>query len=180
MTNKKYRQYNIYYAQLTHAISGLKWYEVSYESVYRKMEKLLLGIIIIAADIDNSKGDLDKLGRYIDHLIDEYEKGNDELYMIARSYDKSKPADEQSPIGYLPDFELFSYVEYMKRLYLYKLPQIKSEDPGDLVLEFSKRRTHIEYLEAIQKKFKKYQRKVKKMTGFGYKMMYKKNGWQWL
>lgn len=68
----------------------------------------------------------------------------------------------------------------MKRLYLYKRPQIKSEDPGDLVLEFSKRRTHIEYLEAIQKKFKKYQRKVKKMTGFGYKMMYKENGWRWL
>lgn len=180
MTNKKYRQYNIYYAQLTHAIAGHKLYEVSYESVYREMEKLLLGMIIIAADIDDSKGDLDKLGRYIDHLIDEYEKGNDELYMIARSYDKSKPADEQSSIGYLPGMEFFSYLEYMKRLYLYKLPQMRSEDPGDLVLEFSKRRMHIEYLEAIQKKFKKYQREVKKITGFGYKIMYKENGWRWL
>lgn len=82
MTSKKYRQYNIYYTQLTHAIAGHKLYEVSYESVYREMEKLLLGMIIIAADIDDSKGDLDKLGRYIDHLIDEYEKGNDELYMM--------------------------------------------------------------------------------------------------
>ena len=84
---------------------------------------------------------------------------------------KSKPADEQSSIGYLPGMEFFSYLEYMKRLYLYKLPQMRSEDPGDLVLEFSKRRMHIEYLEAIQKKFKKYQREVKKMTGFGYKVM---------
>ena len=149
MTHEKYHKYGAYYGKLLEEISGTDHWHHSEQDVYNKMEQMLLGMVIIAADIDDSENGLYKLQAYIGHLISEYEKGNDELYMITRSYDCDAEEDERTCIGYTP-LEMFApYTYYMKYLYLIKAS-------GDEWMETAKKKMHIEYLEELLEKTEKY------------------------
>lgn len=90
MTNEKYCKYAAYYGNLYDKINRSDPYMYNPEqNVYDKMEQMLFGMIIVAADINDTMDGLYKLEAYIVHLINEYENGNDELYIISRSYKKT-------------------------------------------------------------------------------------------
>lgn len=152
MTNEKYCKYGAYYGNLYDKINRSDPYIYNPEqNVYDQMEQMLFGMIIVAADINDTIDGLYKLETYIVHLINEYENGNDELYMISRSYKKNAPDDKRTNIGYVPVEMLAPYTWYMRTLYVERNSDIKDKRVG-----IAKRRTHIEYLDELYRKVHEY------------------------
>lgn len=152
VTNEKYCKYAAYYGNLYNKINRSDPYVYNPEqSVYDQMEQMLFGMIIVAADIDDTVDGLYKLEAYIVHLINEYENGNDELYMISRSYKKNAPDDKRTCIGYVPVEMLAPYTWYMRTLFVERNSGIKDER-----VETAKKRMHIEYLDELYRKVHEY------------------------